>query len=274
MSKKRYITIQIIPDDSSQTWTLKLRYRFFEFLFYAVIIALFAVALAAVKITEINGKVLTATHLAQANRELMRKQEKMALLEQELSRVADQERRIRDIVQTFLSEPGTDSLPAEDLERPSRFTPGDLDRYLLAVRAIEKRTRPRIPGGARDWVPDIWPVHGIISQAFSGESSAESRHEGLDIIAESNALVLSAAKGIVVEAGWDRDLGKFIRIDHDFGVQTVYGHLSRSFVEAGDHVEKGTSIGTVGNTGYSFGPHLHYEIMVRDKFVDPQHYLK
>src|SRR6185295_17402572 len=112
MSKKRYITIQILPDDSSDAWTIKLRYRFFEFLFYAVIIALFAVALAAVKITEINGKVLTATHLAEANRELMRKQEKMALLEQELSRVADQERRIRDIVQTFLAEPGADTLPA------------------------------------------------------------------------------------------------------------------------------------------------------------------
>ena len=53
MSKKRYITIQILPDDSSDAWTIKLRYRFFEFLFYAIIIALFAVALAAVKITEI-----------------------------------------------------------------------------------------------------------------------------------------------------------------------------------------------------------------------------
>jgi hypothetical protein len=76
MSKKRYITIQIIPDDSSEAWTIKLRYRFFEFLFYAVFIALFAIALAAVKITEINGKVLTANHLATMNRQLLDKQKK------------------------------------------------------------------------------------------------------------------------------------------------------------------------------------------------------
>ena len=101
-----------------------------------------------------------------------------------------------------------------------------------------------------------------------------ARHEGIDIIAESNALVVSAARGIVVESGWDRDLGKFVRIDHDFNTVTLYGHLSRAYVQEGDHVEKGTTIGAVGNTGYSFGPHLHYEILVRGKSVDPGPYLK
>ena len=93
MSKKRYITIQIIPDDSSDSWTLKLRYRFFEFLFYATIIALFAIALAAVKITEINGKVLSAGHLFQVNQQLLEKQEKMTQLEQKLSLMAEQEKK-------------------------------------------------------------------------------------------------------------------------------------------------------------------------------------
>src|SRR5687767_11401756 len=102
MSKKRYITIQILPDDSSQAWTIKFRYRFFEFLFYAIIIALFATALAAVKITEINGKVLTAEHLASINSKLLEKQKKIILLEKELDKVAEQEKRIREIVQTFL----------------------------------------------------------------------------------------------------------------------------------------------------------------------------
>jgi murein DD-endopeptidase MepM/ murein hydrolase activator NlpD len=274
MSKKRYITIQIIPDDSSQAWTIKLRYRFFEFLFYAIIIALFAVALAAVKVTEINGKVLTANHLAAINQQLMEKQEKMTLLEQELTKVAEQERKIRDIVQTFLTERGSDSGSSGPEDRASRFAPAELDKYVSQVRAIEKRSRTSASQAQRDHIPDIWPVPGIISQPYTGGNNGEARHEGMDIIAEQNALVMSSARGIVIEAGWDRDLGKFIRIDHDFGTQTVYGHLSRSFVRAGDHVEKGSSIGTVGNTGNSFGPHLHYEIQVKGKFVDPQYYLK
>ena len=85
---------------------------------------------------------------------------------------------------------------------------------------------------------------------------------------------MSAARGIVVESGWDRDLGKFVRIDHDFHTVTLYGHLSRTYVQEGDHVEKGATIGAVGNTGNSFGPHLHYEILVRGKSVDPGPYLK
>ena len=132
MSKKRYITIQILPDDTSDAWTIKLRYRFFEFLFYAVIIALFATALAAVKITEINGKVLTANHLASINQKLLDKQEKMDLLERELTLIAEQERKIRSIVQTFIAE-GSDS--AKDSDAGSRFSQADLDKFVADVRA-------------------------------------------------------------------------------------------------------------------------------------------
>ena len=140
MTKKRYVTIQIIPDDSSQAWTIKLRYRFFEFLFYAIIIALFATALAAVKITEINGKVLTANHLATVNRELLEKQEKMTLLERELGKIAEQERKIREIVQTFITEPKGDSV-AKDKESLGRFSPAELEQYVAQVRELDRKTK-------------------------------------------------------------------------------------------------------------------------------------
>ena len=279
MVKKRYVTIQIIPDDSSQAWTIKLRYRFFEFLFYATIIALFATALAAVKITEINGKVLTAAHLAATNRELRDKQEKMTLLEKELARVADQERRIRGIVQTFITEQEADT--SRDGDRGNRLSAAEVDKLIAGVRALERQRRGSGALPSRDQIPDIWPVAGIISQKFNAgpgmgaaSASAEARHEGIDIIAEGNALVAAAAAGIVAQAGQDRDLGRFVKIDHGHGVQTVYAHLSRAFAEIGDHVEKGTAVGVVGNTGNSYGPHLHYEILIRGKSVDPEQYLK
>lgn len=285
MTKKRYITIQILPDDSSAVWTIKLRYRFFEFLFYAIIIALFATALAAVKITEINGKVLTANHLASINRELLQKQEKMTLLEKELSQVADQERKIRGIMQTFIAEQGRDT--AKEANAGGRMSGAEVEKFVADVRALERKRRGMSPYPARDQIPDIWPTAGIISQKFNAgtapgrpgasadaAASAEARHEGIDIIAESNALVSAAAAGIVIQAGQDRDLGRFVKVDHDRGLQTLYAHLSRSFVQVGDHVEKGNAIGTVGNTGNSFGPHLHYEILIKGKSVDPEQYLK
>ncbi len=272
MSKKRYITIQIIPDDSSEAWTIKLRYRFFEFLFYAVFIALFAIALAAVKITEINGKVLTANHLASMNRQLLDKQKKMNQLEHQLTLIAEQERKIRGIVETFVMESDPDSL--RTIDAMSHFSPAELDKFVSDIRAIEKTTQGQKPFPSNETVPDIWPVSGIVSQPFNSTGSDEARHEGVDIIAENNALVISAARGIVVQSGQDRDLGRFVKIDHSPEVQTVYGHLSRGFVQVGDHIEKGVTIGIVGNTGNSYGPHLHYEIWVRSKPVDPQLYLK
>ncbi len=274
MSKKRYITIQILPDDSSETWTIKLRYRFFEFLFYATIIALFAVALAAVKVTEINGKVLTANHLAAINRELIIKQEKMILLEQELALISDQEQKIRGIVETFVSEKRSDTTSDKNEDRLNRFSQKELDKFVADVHAIEKKSKQGSRFPSRDEIPDIWPVPGIVSQAFNNGSNPETRHEGVDIIAENNTLVMNTARGVVIQSGQDRDLGRFVKIDHANHVQTLYAHLSRSFVQVGDQVEKGSIVGTVGNSGNSFGPHLHYEISIKGKFVDPQLYLK
>jgi len=276
MSKKRYITIQIIPDDSSDSWTLKLRYRFFEFLFYATIIALFAIALAAVKITEINGKVLSAGHLFQVNQQLLEKQEKMTQLEQKLSLMAEQEKKIRGIVETFVNDKDADTSTNKEQDRLSHFSQMDLEKYVADIHAIEKKNKGSKSHSPKEDVPDIWPVAGIISQPYNlgPEHENEAKHEGVDIISANNALVMSAARGVVIASGQDRDLGRYVKIDHGLHFQTLYAHLSRSFVQVGDHVDKGTTLGTVGNTGNSFGPHLHYEIEVKGKTIDPQLYLK
>jgi murein DD-endopeptidase MepM/ murein hydrolase activator NlpD len=79
---------------------------------------------------------------------------------------------------------------------------------------------------------------------------------------------------MVVEAGWDNDLGQYVRVDHDFGVETVYGHLSRAFAREGDHLGKGDPLGVIGNTGRSLGPHLHFEIIFKGRAVDPLSYLE
>lgn len=67
---------------------------------------------------------------------------------------------------------------------------------------------------------------------------------------------------------------RYVRVNHDFGVETVYGHLARSLVKPGDQLAKGQPLGLVGNTGRSLGPHLHFEIIFKGKPVDPMPYLQ
>jgi murein DD-endopeptidase MepM/ murein hydrolase activator NlpD len=270
--KKRFITIQILPEGSGEAWTFRLRRPFFEFLFYASVIALFAAGFAAVKLAQIQGKVLLAGHMALRNQELLARQQKMVQLEEELGAVAEKERAIRDILQAFLapsSDGGRDFSAAvgPTLQGPEGAA------WLENLQSIHRRLESGDAALARERKPNIWPVKGIITQRFS-TGGAEIRHDGVDIMAEENAVVVSAARGIVVEGGWDNDLGQYVRIDHDFGLQTVYGHLSRALVKAGDQIGKGDPLGVVGNTGRSLGPHLHFEIIFKGRAVDPLSYLE
>ena len=133
---------------------------------------------------------------------------------------------------------------------------------------------------AAQWAstPSIWPVKGSITSRFGPRVSPftgkKALHAGLDIGARRGTEVRSPASGKVVVAAYDGRMGKFIRIDHGYGIETTYGHLSKIHVKYGDRVHRGDLIGLVGSTGkFSTGPHLHYQVAVNDKVVDPIHYI-
>jgi murein DD-endopeptidase MepM/ murein hydrolase activator NlpD len=272
--KKRFITIQILPEGSGEAWTFRLRRPFFEFLFYSLVIALFAAGFAAVKLTQIQGKVLLANHMALRNQELLARQQRMIQLEEELATVAEKERAIREILQAFLSPaPEAGGMSGTGVVPGIAAKGKGVAIWLENLQNINRRLESRDASLSRERRPNIWPVKGIVTQRFS-PGGAEARHDGLDIMAEENAVVVSAARGMVTEEGWDNDLGQYVRINHDFEVETVYGHLSRAFVKKGDQVGKGDPLGVVGNTGRSLGPHLHFEIIFRGRAVDPLSYLE
>ena len=116
-------------------------------------------------------------------------------------------------------------------------------------------------------IPSLLPTTGRISRSFSPE------HHGIDIAAPRFSPVVSAASGVVRATGWDSIFGNYVIVDHTVNYSTFYGHLNSVDVTANDRVTGGRIIGTIGSTGKSTSPHLHYEVRFHHKPVDPVGYL-
>ena len=134
-----------------------------------------------------------------------------------------------------------------------------------------------------DWVransaPNLWPVEGQVTGSFgeridpfNGEGAF---HSGVDISSNVGASVIAPADGVVTFADFLGGYGRAIMVDHGHGITTRYGHLSSFAVTAGQYIHRGDTIGYVGLSGRSTGPHLHYEVRINDAPVNPYKYLR
>jgi murein DD-endopeptidase MepM/ murein hydrolase activator NlpD len=110
----------------------------------------------------------------------------------------------------------------------------------------------------------VWPVYGWLSQGYRYD------HRAIDVAANLGTPITAADRGVVVRAGWnDQGYGRFVVIDHQIDYVTLYAHLDRILVQEGDIVGQGQVIGTVGSTGNSTGPHLHFEIRDFGRLTNP-----
>lgn len=133
----------------------------------------------------------------------------------------------------------------------------------------------------RNATPSLWPTEGRITSLFGyrfsplrrDEGENDELHSGIDIANDPDTLICATADGTVLFSGWSHGYGNLIVIDHGYGIQTVYGHTSKSLVKAGDRVVKSRVIAYMGTTGRSTGAHLHYEIRRQGVAVDPMRYL-
>ena len=123
----------------------------------------------------------------------------------------------------------------------------------------------------------INPLKGIVSSGFGARESEYQNvtgyHTGIDIAANSGTPIVASMQGIVELVSSEGDYGKHVKIRCN-NVYTLYAHCSKIFVKEGQIVAEGQKIASVGNTGNSTGPHLHFEIRVEDRFVDPARIIK
>ncbi|MGB9199230.1 MAG: M23 family metallopeptidase [Terriglobales bacterium] len=134
-----------------------------------------------------------------------------------------------------------------------------------------------------DWIransaPNLWPVEGQITGSFgeridpfNGEGAF---HSGVDISASLGSAVIAPADGMVTFADFLGGYGRAVMIDHGHGISTRYGHLGSFAVTSGQYLHRGDTIGYVGLSGRSTGPHLHYEVRINDTPVNPFKYLR
>lgn len=152
------------------------------------------------------------------------------------------------------SDPGPDGPSAHDLQRV-------IDRTTKLINTLPLR----------------WPLRGPVNSEYglrrSPWTGKPEHHHGIDIGGSPGTPVRSPVAGTVVAASSHGRLGKHVALDHGNGVKSLYGHLETVDVKNGERVAQGQVIGLVGNTGRSTGPHLHYELLVDGKPVDPRNVL-
>jgi hypothetical protein len=127
-------------------------------------------------------------------------------------------------------------------------------------------------------IPSIMPTAGWLSSHFSRNRfhpilHTTRAHEGIDVSAPMGAPIVAPAAGVVRRVGREAGYGLVLEIDHGNGIETKFAHMSRVMVRRGQRVKRGQEIAAVGNSGLSTGPHLHYEIHINGKVVDPLTYV-
>jgi len=124
----------------------------------------------------------------------------------------------------------------------------------------------------------IWPVNGRITSEFGMRIhpilKTKRMHTGFDLAASKGTTVKAAKSGSVIFTGWNGAYGQVVVLDHGGGISTMYAHLSAISVRVGQEVTQGNKVGAVGSTGWSTGPHLHFEVRVNGTPANPHNYLK
>lgn len=230
---------------------------------------------------------------------------KIAGLEKELNRMQELDRRIRTIAGLDKGAPETPAATAQPAllgvggpegrlgEAVEDVFRGDRERLIEKMfndlQQIEREmaTRQQSFEQLRGFLeqqksrlaatPSIWPVRGWLTSGYglrvSPFTGNRQLHEGIDVAGPRGLPVLATADAIVTFSGKLAGFGNAVVLNHGFGFKTFYAHNETNKVRVGQTAKRGQIIATLGSTGYSTGPHLHYEVLVNDAPVNPMKYI-
>ena len=298
MAKRRW-TVVLVPPDSEPSRILEVSYRVVK---GAVVCAVLAVAAALVfgyvtvsRTVDLSQTSRLAQENARLGQQLDELQGRLATLADTLTRISQRDARIRVLANLEPIDPqvqaagiggptvaGLEGEAGSAMRRSSEIRV-DLNALIrranLLANSFEEAAESLSVHSARlAATPSIMPTQGWLTSAFSSMRShpllhVARPHEGIDVTAPMGTPIEAPAAGVVRDAGWVAGYGNTVVIDHGFGTVTKFAHASKLLVREGQRVSRGQRIALVGNTGLATGPHLHYEVHVNGRPVDPLRYV-
>ena len=301
--KPTHWTVQIMPDGGGRIRTKRITRRLVRGLTAAA--ALIALLLAgglavfgsnSVREAELARLRLENRHLTSNLSEV---ETELAMIGAAIDELSDQDQRFRllaglphidpDVLEAgvggpMLGDPAREEFldASPDLASRTLAASYDVDRLLRRVDLLSASMDEALDSVALHEEfflarPSIRPVQS--SEAWISSSFSRSRfhpvllvnrpHPGVDISAAAGTPILATGKGVVVSAGNRSGYGKTVEIDHGYGYRTLYAHVGALSVKKGQRVDRGDVLGEVGKTGLATAPHLHYEVLVNDRQVNP-----
>jgi murein DD-endopeptidase MepM/ murein hydrolase activator NlpD len=268
-------TVVVVPHGSDASRTIDVSERTLRRLAWGagggLLVCAMALAVAALRF---SGSPVVAAFMTPADRQLADLRTRMAELRDTIVVIDKRDAQIR----LLAGLPSLDSIAAPAMELPL-----DVDRLIARANTLSasfatvsttlSRNNERMSA-----TPSIMPTTGWLSSEFSRARfhpilHFARPHEGIDLAAPYGAPVVAPAAGRVMRISHQTGYGLVLEIEHGNGIETKYAHLSKVVVQEGQQVVRGQPIAAVGNSGLSTGPHLHYEVHVNGKVVDPLTYV-
>jgi murein DD-endopeptidase MepM/ murein hydrolase activator NlpD len=300
MAKRRW-TVVFVPHGSEPSKIIEVSYGLIKTAVGGVALGLAAALLVGYATMARTADLSRTAHLQDENSRLAQEigelHGRLSSLSDTLTRISQRDARIRVLANlepidpqvqaagiggpTLASRPGL--LNAGPAVRRSEEIRVDLNALirranLLASSFEEAKDSLASHSQRLAATPSIMPTQGWLTSAFSSMREhpilhIARPHEGIDVTAPMGSPIEAPAAGVVTDAGWESGYGNTVTIDHGYGIVTKFAHASKLLVKRGQRVQRGQRIALVGNTGLATGPHLHYEVHVNGRPVDPLKYV-
>lgn len=295
MAQRRY-SILILGDPPSRTRKIHLSHRGLQVVLLCGGLALLAIAYIVVQYLTIQVK----ESELQALRKTVEAQrvvgKKLKVVEDELRQLRTFDHQIRRLAGIEQGE-GEEAIGGGTLELGKAIREGEeaerqalvVDQLYQDLQRMEREVALRVESlkDLTDYLneqkdrlaatPSIWPTQGYVSSGFGQRISPftgrQQQHTGIDVASPMETPIVATADGVVTFSGHLAGYGRAVVITHGFDLKSFYGHNKENKVKKGDRVKRGQVIALVGSTGYSTGSHVHYEVLVKDKPVNPLNYV-
>lgn len=297
MAQRRY-SILILGDPPSRTRKIHLSHRGLQAVLLCGGLALLAIAYVVVQYLTVQVKESELQQLRKTVETQRVVGQKLTLVQEELKQLRAFDHQIRHLAGMKETEGedgaavGGGNLKVEEAIREGKMAEQQallVDQLYQDLQRMEREVALRAESlkSLTDYLteqkdrlaatPSIWPTRGYVSSRFGPRKSPftgrRQRHTGIDVAAQMGTPIVASADGVVTFSGRLAGYGRAIVITHGFGFKSFYGHNKKNKVKKGARVKRGQVIALVGNTGYSTGSHVHYEVLVKDNPVNPLNYI-